>query len=345
MLYDVPAAAEKFNKKYGDLYEFYMGSIRVVVVSKPDLAEKIWASSSLKNTKFVMRNGYSEGIVELGLGTKGMVLNRDIDVWNVNRKFMNVISSPPFLRESINLTSKMVDQMFEYWKVIEKKGMQIEVSQWIDALGAEIVSTTATGKGITAMTELFNELNIENNKSKVQGAWQNGVKFTKAIHLYNESMSFMMLFPTKFRRNVPLIKDVNKKYLDNRDWIYQEMDRIVSERQKEIENTPLDQPLEANILTLLLTTNTERDFDKISVSKFDRPLTNDEVISILREVFTGGLDTTSNSLSYLLFYLAKHRDVYLKMRQEVLDLYYNQSCNNTRETKDEIYFAQPEEKL
>ncbi|CAG8791144.1 10543_t:CDS:1, partial [Racocetra persica] len=61
--------------------------------------------------------------------------------------------------------------------------------------------------------------------------------------------------------------------------------------------------------------------DKISVGKFERPLTKDEVISIIREVFTGGLDTTSNSLSYIIFYLAKHRDVYLKMRQEVLDVY------------------------
>ncbi|CAG8751833.1 5906_t:CDS:1, partial [Cetraspora pellucida] len=90
---------------------------------------------------------------------------------------------------------------------------------------------------------------------------------------------------------------------------------------QEIENTPLGQPLEPNILTLLLTTNTERDLDKISVGTFDRPLTKDEVISILLEVFMGGLDTTSNSLSFIVFYLAKHRDVYLKIRQEVLDVY------------------------
>ncbi|CAG8636369.1 14221_t:CDS:1, partial [Cetraspora pellucida] len=318
---DFAAATDEFSKKYGDLYEIYMGSSPVVVISKPNLVEKVWGSSSLKTTKFIMRNSYSEGIDELGLGTKGMVLNRNIEVWAINRKFMNVISSPPFLRESISLSSKTIDKLFEYWKTIEKEGAQIEISQWIDALGADIVATTATGKGIAATTKLFNELNIENKKSKIQGIWQNGVKFTKAIHKYNESMAFMMLLPKYFRKNFPLIKDLNKKYLDNKDWIYQELDSIVSEKQKEIENTPLDQPLEPNILTLLLTTNTERDLDKISVSKFDRPLTNDEVISILREVFTGGLDTTSNSVSFLMFYLAKHRDVYLKMRQEVLDVY------------------------
>ncbi|PKC11448.1 cytochrome P450, partial [Rhizophagus irregularis] len=38
-------------------------------------------------------------------------------------------------------------------------------------------------------------------------------------------------------------------------------------------------------------------------------------------VFTGGLDTTSNTLSFVTFYIAKNRDVYLKMRDEVLKVY------------------------
>ncbi|CAG8748418.1 2691_t:CDS:1, partial [Gigaspora rosea] len=198
--------------------------------------------------------------------------------------------------------------------------MQIDICEWLNSVGADIVSTTATGKSVASATKLFNSLNIENKKS-IQGIWENGVKFTQAIHLYNESMTFMMLIPTMFRRNIPFIKDINKKYLDNKDWIYEELGRIVSEKQKDIENTPLSQPLESNILTLLLTTNTERDLDKISVGNFESPLTKDEVISIIREVFTGGLDTTSNSLSFIIFYLARHRDVYFKIRQEILDVY------------------------
>ncbi|CAG8826017.1 24368_t:CDS:2, partial [Gigaspora margarita] len=143
-------------------------------------------------------------IDELGLCTKGMTFNRNIEVWTLNRKFMNTISAPSFLRKSIKLSK---------------------------------------------------------------------------------------------------------------------LTRIVSEKRKEIENTPLDQPLEPNILTLLLTTNTERDLDKISVGKFDRPLTNDEVKSIIHEVFFGGLNTTSYSLAFIVFYLAKHRDIYLKVREEVLNVY------------------------
>ncbi|CAG8563659.1 4068_t:CDS:1 [Ambispora leptoticha] len=319
---DFPAATERFQKKYGDFYEFYMGNKRNIVISRPDLVEKVWGPLSLKNTKFIMRNAYSVGIDELGLGTKGMVLNRNIESWSLNRKLLvPSISSPSFLRESIKLSSKVINEMFEYWKIMEKEGMQVELSDWMDALGADNVVKTATGKKMSATAELFNSLHGNGKKSRMQGTWENGVKLIQAIHTYNESMIFMMLLPTFFRRNFPGIKALNKKFLDNKDWINNELEKIVAERRNEIKNTPLDQPLEPNILTLLLTTNTERDSGKIAVGKLDRSLTDEEISSIIREVFTGGLDTTANTLSFIGFYIAKHRDVYLKMREEILNVY------------------------
>ncbi|CAG8838151.1 45212_t:CDS:2, partial [Gigaspora margarita] len=236
-------ALKILHEKYGDLYEFYMGNSHIIITSRPDLIEQVWAPSSIKNTKFILRHSYSKGIDELDLSTKGMLFNRNIEVWALNKKFLNTISALSFLRKSIELSNKIIDEIFDYWKIIEKKGIKIEISKWTDTLDADI-------------------------------------------------------------------------FLDNRDWIDQKLIRIVSEKRKEIENTHLDQPLEPNILTLLLTTNTKRDLDKISVGKFDRPLTDNKVKSIIREVFLSGLDTTSNSLAFIVFYLAKHRDIYLKVREE-----------------------------
>ncbi|CAG8787308.1 13910_t:CDS:1, partial [Cetraspora pellucida] len=125
---DFVVSLKSFNEKYGGLYEIYMGSTRLVIISRPDLAEKVWKPSTPKNTTFIMRHTYSEGIDELDIGTKGTALNRNIEVWAINRKnFLSVITSPPFLREVINLSSKMTDQMFDYWKSTEEQGMQVEV--------------------------------------------------------------------------------------------------------------------------------------------------------------------------------------------------------------------------
>ncbi|RIA92945.1 cytochrome P450 [Glomus cerebriforme] len=319
---DLVAAVDIFHRKYGDIYEFYMGNIRNVVICSPDLVEQVWGPSSIKNTKFIMRNAYSEGVDELGLGTKGIVLNRNLDSWNINRKFLiQSISAPQFLREAIKLSSKINDEIFEYWKFMGKEGIQVEVSEWMNALGTDIVVTTATGKRMSSTADLFNSLNIKGEKSKIYGIWKDGLKFTESIYVYNESMMFMMLFSPFLRRNFPGLKSINKKYLDNRDKIDNILEKMISERRKEIENTPLDQPLEQDILTILLVTNTERDLNKINVGKFDEPLKNDQLSSILREVFTGGLDTTSNTLSFVSYYIAQNRDVYLKMREEVLKVY------------------------
>jgi cytochrome P450 len=319
---DLAAALDRFHEKYGDFYEFYAGNIRNVVISRPDLAEKVWGPTSIKTTKFIMRNAPSVGVDELGLGTKGIVLNRDIESWNINRKcLIQSTSSKPFLREAIKLVSKVSDEIFEYWQIMEKKGIQVEFHDWMTALGTDIVITTATGKRVTSTADLFNKSLNFNEKNSKTGIWNNGLEFTNAIYTYNESMMFMMMFAPFIRRNFPGIKNLNNKFLDNRDWINNELKRLIAERRKEVENTPLDQPLTPTILTLLITTNTERDLDKINLGKFDRPLMDEELSSILREVFTGGLDTTSNTLSITAFYLAKNRDVYLKMRQEVLDVY------------------------
>src|SRR5581483_4650670 len=136
-------------------------------------------------------------------------------------------------------------------------------------------------------------------KDSKRGIWNNGMDFTQSIHTYNESMIFMMLLTPFIRRNFPILKDLNKKFLDNRDWIDKELEKLVSERRKEIDNTPSNQPLNPTILTLLLTTNTDRDLERMKTGKFDRPLKDSEISSIIREVFTGGLDTTSNTLSFL----------------------------------------------
>nr|CAG8523602.1 528_t:CDS:1 [Entrophospora candida] len=311
---DVAEATERFRKKYGEIFEFYTGNQRNIVISRPDLAEKVWGPLSIKTTNFILRNSYSEGIIELGLGTKGMLFNRDIESWATNRKFMSQISSPQFLREAVKISTGMNDEVFKYWKIMEEEGLQVEISEWMNALGTDVVVMSTMGKKMFSMAELFNKLNIKGKKAEIQGIWQNGVKFAESIHLYNESMFFMMLLPPFIRTKFPF-KTLNKKFLDNRDWINNTLEKIVAEKRKEMENAALGQPHESTILTLLPNTNTEKDLDK------GKLLTDERLGSILREVYTGGLDTTSNTLSFVTYYIAKHRDVYLKMREEIIKVY------------------------
>ncbi|CAG8718144.1 1614_t:CDS:2, partial [Acaulospora morrowiae] len=86
----------------------------------------------------------------------------------------------------------------------------------------------------------------------------------------------------------------------------------------EIERTPEDQELAHDILTMFLTINTPRDItEKIADSLHDRPMTNEEICENFIEIFTGGIDTSSNSICYIIYYLSHYPKVKEKLIEEI----------------------------
>ena len=73
------------------------------------------------------------------------------------------------------------------------------------------------------------------------------------------------------------------------------MKKIMSERKREIESMSKEE-LRVDLLSLMLTINTEKDTNKIKSSEFERPLTEEEIVQLLIEVFAGGIDTVSNMI-------------------------------------------------
>jgi len=51
--------------------------------------------------------------------------------------------------------------------------------------------------------------------------------------------------------------------------------------------------LRVDLLSLMLTINTEKDTNKIKSNEIERPLTEEEMAQLLIEVFSAGIDTVS----------------------------------------------------
>lgn len=49
----------------------------------------------------------------------------------------------------------------------------------------------------------------------------------------------------------------------------------------------------------------------------ERPLSSDEIVALCFGLFIGGFETSSNTLSFTLYYLAKHQQYQNKAREEV----------------------------
>ncbi|CAB4420577.1 unnamed protein product [Rhizophagus irregularis] len=97
------------------------------------------------------------------------------------------------------------------------------------------------------------------------------------------------------------------------------MDAIIKRRREEIENTPLDEPLPSDLLTSIITANTPRDinYDKIDDKEVMRPMNDHEIRVIIFDGIIAGTDTTANTISFIVYYLAHHPDVKRKMLNEI----------------------------
>ncbi|PKC73679.1 hypothetical protein RhiirA1_530202, partial [Rhizophagus irregularis] len=100
----------EFNrKKYGDIYEVQLNG-RAIILSRVEYIEKLLTPST-KNLHMV-KYPNSEGLEELGIEGKGLLLNQDLKSWKYNRQFFTqAILSPKFTNEAIDWTNKLFNEL------------------------------------------------------------------------------------------------------------------------------------------------------------------------------------------------------------------------------------------
>ncbi|CAG8471119.1 16353_t:CDS:2 [Funneliformis mosseae] len=132
-----------------------------------------------------------------------------------------------------------------------------------------------------------------------------------------EYLGFFLVVPAIIRHT--LLKKKNDAAFENRKQTFDLLTKIINHRRKEIEQTSIHEELRYDMLTLLITTNTERELiDQKSVEEeHSKPLTNDQISQILLEAISGGIDTSSNALCTVVYYLAHYPEVLARLRQEL----------------------------
>ena len=88
------------RKKYGDLWELYMGSERHIWVSRADLVDKLFSPSTKSSFKY--RTNGSRALAEVRMSDHGVVMNRNLNLY-ANDFFLliSVISSTVYLNKLV----------------------------------------------------------------------------------------------------------------------------------------------------------------------------------------------------------------------------------------------------
>ncbi|GBC17956.2 cytochrome P450 [Rhizophagus irregularis DAOM 181602=DAOM 197198] len=146
------------------------------------------------------------------------------------------------------------------------------------------------------------------------------VKLVQALRKHLIGFIMFVYVPPFLRHYIPFFKNNADDLLQNVRFINKRLDEIIKKRRQAIENTPLDKPLTNDMLTSLITSNTPRDVNQIktvSGEALNRPMTDTEIRGSIFDGFLGGTDTTANTISFIIYYLAHNQDVKKKMIEEI----------------------------
>ncbi|GES83217.1 cytochrome P450 [Rhizophagus clarus] len=308
-------------KKYGDLYEVYFET-RVIVLNRIEYTEKL-LSASMKNPiirKLSEVDG--KGYHELGIMGKGLVLNQEFQSWRYNRHFFTqAILSPKFVHETTYWTSKLFDELESYWNrlYIRDNKNVFDFSSWSNLFTNDVIICLLTGERSYTMAGYFNELSDNEKAERPSALIDETVKFVHAIRKHAMGFSMFQLVSPFLRHYFPYFKKKSDDMKQNLQYLNQKFDTIIKRRRQEIENTPLDQPLSNDMLTSVIIANTPRDvnYDKNVIDKAMRPMTDLEIRSIIFDGIAAGTDTTANTISYIIYYVARNPDVKKKLLDEI----------------------------
>ncbi|CAG8455731.1 11271_t:CDS:2 [Scutellospora calospora] len=317
---DIAAWAHRLQCDFGeDIFETYYGSQRTIWIGRADLAVPVLASSTKNN--YFNRGVSSPGMREIGLETVGIAANRDYESWKFNRKFFStVVMSPRFLKKSISATEKLFIEAELYLNNLGSK-TQIDMSKFLFRFFVDSMHLSATGKPAHAMAGFYNSLVVPKDKRTDHPKELLDATEEIIFSIKNEfkAARFMFFFPPFIRHYI--LRYYNNKYVNNVKRFDEILLSIIRKRKAEIDAIPDGDSLNPDMLTLLLTTNTSRDLGIISTGEITRPMTEDEIRADLKEIFSVGIDTTSDSFCYIIWHMCKNpleKDKVLKELNEVL---------------------------
>ncbi|CAG8488997.1 1478_t:CDS:2 [Diversispora eburnea] len=247
------------------------------------------------------------------MADKGLVLNCDLNAWKLNRKFLvTSLMSSSFLKQSFDETKTRLAEVESYWAKIGHD-KSFDFPKWMTRFFTDTTMVMTTGRKATASSAYYKELTNKNKKNKLEPAETE--VFLDHLLVWEDSMKFFTLIPPLLRHYI--LYYYNEKFKQNKAWLDEYLFGLIRNRKSEIERTPENVPLHMNVLTLLAIANTPRGMK--SEMKFDVPrsLTDKEISSNMLEVFAGGIATTANSVSFILYYLSKHSQHRERFLQEI----------------------------
>ncbi|HRG52747.1 MAG TPA: cytochrome P450 [Bacteroidia bacterium] len=278
---------EDWVKESGNLFQIRLLTKRFIVSADQQMNSEI-----LKNRpgKFRRFSKISEVMEEMGITG---VFNAEGEVWKKHRKItseaLNVKNMPFYFPIVKEVTQRLLNK----WIKLQITESKIEVQLEMMKLTVDITSTLAFGYPMNT---------LEKKDEVIQK------QLEKIFPMINSRITAPL--PT-WR----LIKTKKDKELDKAlEIIFKTIQEFIQEAKSRLTSNPLLRDKPSNFLEALL----------IEQEK-DGSFSDKEIIGNVFTMLLAGEDTTSNSISWMLYYLSQNPEMVKKIRNEATEIYGNGS--------------------
>ncbi|RIB08604.1 cytochrome P450, partial [Gigaspora rosea] len=296
---------DKHLEKSLDLWEFYLGNFRVIVIRNSDYLDKLDIFKPFDKTKFFKR--YFTGPDNFNT-TSSFIFNNDYHKWRRNRQFLTkVLMSKKFQNGFIDSVQGIFKRAEKQWE--GKNSVTFDLSKWMSCYKTDISSITLIGRPSYSLALFDNNDNSESTKSLVEES----LKLTKAVPAYMAMLTLMLYVP-KYVFSIVMLGF--KTMMKNNVMFNGTVDHIIKKRRKEIED---GSPVNFNFLDLLLISNSSHDSQNFEDDEL--PMNDSEIKAILAEVLAASIESTVSAVCLLVYNVAKNPKVLEKIRAEILNVF------------------------
>lgn len=291
---------ESWVDECGDLFKINFVGKEFIVSAKPSLNNTILR---LRPEKFKRFSKIDEILKEMGVSG---VFNAEGEHWKRHRKPIAEALNMQHVKGYYPIILDKTNSLLDKFKTYSKENNAIDVQKELMLFTIDITTEIAFGHKLDTIN------NADNS-------------FQKHLEVIFPMINERITAPIPIWRFIKRKKDkVLQKSINAIEKIIYE---FIDESRNKIKNNPELKAQPSNFLEALLLANENDVFN------------DEEVYGNIFTMLLAGEDTTSNSISWTLFYLSQHPEVVNKIREEANTVYFNDDAPASFEKLSELKYT------
>lgn len=293
---------ESWVKEVGELFTINLAGKRFLVSADPELNLEI-----LKNRPNQFQRFFKINEILTEMGVVG-VFNAEGEQWKQHRELTAEALNVKNVRSFFPTLQLMTERLYRRWCAFAKAEKNIDVQKEMVRYTVDITTSIAFGYDVNT---------LEKEGDVIQDHME------KIFPMINSRITAPIATWRYFKSKKDKELDVALKAIE--DLVHQ----FIEEAKAKLDGSSELRDNPTNFLEALLVEQ-----------KKNPDFTDQEVFGNVFTVLLAGEDTTSNSISWTLFYLAQHPEVYQKVREEAQQVFDGTSCATSHEQVAELKYTE-----